>query len=154
MSGFSMTSRAQKMIFAVIVLVCALFFVGIVVGAAVTGYRAAMRAGNEAATIQNLKTIAVVEIQYSNSHNRNFATLDDLVSEQLISAKFSHCPTVTDGYVITLTLAPKSDGASWYKITADPQDASSGKTHFYFDSTDNRIRVKPDRQAGPSDPFN
>ncbi len=150
-----MTSRAQKLIIAVvIILVVALFFVGIVAAAAVAGYRAAVRAGNEAATLQNLKTIAVAELQYADSHNRNFATLDDLVSEKLVSSKFSHCPTIADGYVITLTLAPKPDGDSWYRLTADPQDTTSGHTHFYFDSADRRIHVNGERQAGPTDSVN
>ena len=119
------------------------------------GWRAAMRAGNEAATIQNLQTIAAVEVQYFNNHNRTFGTFDQLKSEQILSSKFSGDPIVADGYVITLSLARKPDGSSsWFKLTADPYDESTGRNHFYFDSGESRIRVNPDGQAGPADPFN
>ena len=47
-----------------------IFVVGVFVGSAVIGWKAALRAGNEAATMQDLKTIAAVEIQYYNTHNR------------------------------------------------------------------------------------
>jgi hypothetical protein len=121
-------------------------------GAAMVGYRAAARAGNEAATIQNLKTIAIVEVEYFNAHNATFGTFDELVSEQFLSAKFSGRRTVTDGYVFTLWVARKPDASSWYRINADPQDESTGTSHFYVDSNDTQIRVNTERQAGPNDP--
>jgi hypothetical protein len=150
-----MTNRAQKIIIAVVVIgICALFVLGFLGGTAVVGYRAAMRAGNEAATLQNLKTIAAVESQYFITHNRTFGTLAQLTSEQLLSSKFTVDPIVADGYVITLSLARKPDGSSsWYKITADPYDEATGRKHFYLDSDENRIRVNPEGQAGPTDPF-
>jgi hypothetical protein len=118
------------------------------------GFRAATRAGYEAATLQNLKTIAAVEAQYFITHKRSFGTSDQLISEQMLNSKFSGNPAVVDGYVFTLSLARKPDGASsWYKITADPQDESTGRNHFYLDSDEGRIRVNPDGQAGPTDPF-
>jgi type II secretory pathway pseudopilin PulG len=151
-----MTNRATKITIAIVVVIgiCVLFVFGILAGAAVTGYRAATRAGNEAATVQNLKTIAAFEIQYFNTHDRTFGTLDQLQSEQLLSRKFSGNPIVADGYVITLSLARKPDGSSiWFKLTADPHDESTGRNHFYFDSDETRIRVNPKRQAGPTDPI-
>lgn len=150
-----MTSRAQKILVVVAVVgVCGLFFLGILTGAAVMGYKAAMRAGNEAATIQNLKTVAAVEAQYFNTHNRTFANFDQLIHEELLSSKFSSKPTIADGYLLNLSIAQKPDGvASWYKITADPQDESKGKNHFYLDSDDERIRVNSENQAGPADQF-
>ena len=148
-----MANRAQKIVIVVVVIgVCVLFVLGVFAGAAMVGWRAATRAGNEAATIQNLKTIAAVEVQYFNTHKRTFGTLDQLISEQLLSAKFAGHPTVADGYVFTLSVTPKSDGPSWYKITADPQDESQGTTHFYLDSNDGGIHVNSEHQASPSDP--
>jgi len=151
-----MTAREKKIIIAaVVVVVCVpLVFVGVMVGAAVVGYRAAMRAGSEAATIQNLKTIGAIEAQYFLTHNRTFGTLDQLIKEQELSQKFSGHPVVADGYVFTLSVAPKPNGSSSYKITADPEPGLSGAQHFYLDSDDNRIRVNPDHQAGPTDPSN
>jgi hypothetical protein len=124
------------------------------VGAAVVGYKAATRAGNEAATIQNLKTIAAAEVQYFNDHNRTFATFDQLVTAEMLSRKFDGRPTIADGYVFELTVTPKPDGSSWYKITVDPQDKSTGANHFYLDSDDHRIHVNAERQAGPADSVN
>jgi hypothetical protein len=150
-----MTNRVRNIIIAlVVVAICALFAFGIMVGAAVVGYRAAIRSGNEAATIQNIKTIAATEALYFNTHNRTFGTLDQLIKEEQLSQKFGGHPTIADGYVFSLTVAPKPDGSSGYKITADPRDYSTGRNHFYLDSTDNRIRVNPDHEAGPSDPSN
>lgn len=150
-----MTKRAQIIIIAVVVIaVCALFVLGILGGSAVVGWRAAVRAGNEAATVQNLKTVAVVEVQYYNTHNRTFGTFDQLTSEQFLSSKFAGHPTVADGYVFTLSVARKPDSSSsWYKITADPQDQSHGTKHFYLDSNDGQIHVNSERQAGPDDPL-
>ena len=129
-----------------------LLVLGFLVGAAVVGWRSATRAGNEAATIQNLKTIAAVEVEYFNTRNRTFGTLDQLVSEQFLSSKFAGHPTVAEGYVFRLSVARKSDGSSWYKVTADPHDESSGTRHFYLDSDDDRIHVNPNKQARPDDP--
>jgi Tfp pilus assembly protein PilE len=151
-----MTNRAKKVIIAVVVVIgiCVLFVFGVMAGAAVVGYRAATRAGYEAATVQNVTTIAAVEAQYFITHNRRFGTFDQLISEQSLSRKFSGNPIVADGYVFTLSLSRKPDGSSsWYKLTADPQDESTGRKHFYLDSDESRIRVNPERQAGPADPF-
>ena len=113
-----MTSRAQKIIIAIVVIgVCVLFFVGVFAGAAVVGWKAAVRAGNEAATIQNLKTIAAVEVQYFDTHERTFGTADQLVGEHMLSSRFAGHPTVVDGYVFTLSVTRKPDGSSSsYKI--------------------------------------
>ena len=151
-----MTAREKKIIIAaVVVVVCVpLVFAGVMVGAAVVGYRSAMRAGYEAATIQNLKTIEAVEARYFITHNRTFGTLDQLIKEQELSRKFSGHPAVADGYVFTLSLALQPNGSSSYKLTADPEPGLSGAHHFYVDSNEDRIRVNPDHQAGPNDPFN
>jgi Tfp pilus assembly protein PilE len=151
-----MTNRAKKLIIASVVgaAVCVMLVLGVLAGAAVMGWKSAVRAGNEAATIQNLKTIAALEVQYFNMHHRTFGTLDQLVSEQMLSKKFAGHPTETDGYVFTLSVTRKPDGSSSsYKITADPQDESQGRNHFYFDSNDDRIHVNSQRQAGPEDPL-
>jgi Tfp pilus assembly protein PilE len=150
-----MTNRAKKIIIIAIVAIAIvpLLVLGVLVGAAVTGYKAATRAGNEAATVQNLSTIAAVEAQYFYTHQRTFGTLDQLISEHMLSPKFRDNPSVADGYVFTLTLSRKPDGSSsWYKLTADPHDESTGRNHFYLDSAEGRIRVNPKGQAGPDDP--
>ena len=81
-----MTSTAQKIVIGVVVAVLpAVAALGIVGGAAVYGWKAAQKAGDEAATIQNMKTIGAAEIQYYNTHNRNFGTFDQLIDEQILT---------------------------------------------------------------------
>src|SRR2546423_9316881 len=85
-----MTSSVQKIIIGIVVFVlCGLAVVGVLVGAAVYGWKAAQRAGNEAATLQNMKTIAAVEIPDYNTHNRTFGTFDQLIKAQMLTSKFS-----------------------------------------------------------------
>ena len=71
--------------FTLIELMIVIAIIGILIGAAVYGWKAAQRAGNEAATMQNLKTIAAVQIQYYNTHSRSFGTFDQMVKEQMLS---------------------------------------------------------------------
>ncbi|HEX7720917.1 MAG TPA: hypothetical protein VF397_02080 [Pyrinomonadaceae bacterium] len=129
-------------------------FAVVLIASAIRGHQAAERAGNEAATIQNMKTISAVETQYFKTHNLKFATIDQLVREQMMSSKFLENPPVADGYVLTLSLTPKpaSPGSS-YTLAADPRDNSSGTNHFYCDSTSDEIHVNSKRQAGPGDPL-
>src|SRR6478735_8922604 len=87
----------------------ALFVLGAVVGAAVYGWKAAVRAGNETAAQQNLKTIAAVEIRYYSTHDKNFASIEQLVKEQLLTSRFAGTPAI-DGYIFTLRLTPKNAG--------------------------------------------
>jgi Tfp pilus assembly protein PilE len=150
-----MTNRNRNIIIAVaVVLVIVLSVFGVLVGAAVIGYRAAIRSGNEAAALQNLRTIAAFEVRYFNTHQRTFGTFDQLISESGLSSKFAGKQPIADGYEFTLSLAPGPEGSSSFKITADPLDPNTRTNHFYLDSDDQRIHVNAERQAGPSDPSN
>ena len=139
--------------FTLVELMIVIAIIGILIGAAVFGWKAAQRAGNEAATLQNLRTIAAVQIQYYNTHSRSFGTFDQMVKEQMLSSKFSGNPPVADSYILTLKVTPKTATApTSYTLNADPQSDSAGKNHFYIDSTDSSIHVNPDQTAGPNDP--
>jgi len=139
--------------FTLIELMIVIAIIGILIGAAVVGYRAATRAGYEAATLQNMKTIAAVQIQYFNTHSRSFGTFDQLTKDSGLSSKFAGNPPVADGFVYTLKVVPKTpSGNSSYTLNADPQDAGSGTRHFYLDSTDSSIHVNESQSAGPADP--
>lgn len=130
-----------------------IFVAGVLVGSAVIGWKAALRAGNEAATMQDLKTIAAVEIQYYNTHNRTFGTLDQMIKERMLTAKFSGNPPIADGYVFNLNIVPKaSSQPTSYTLNADPQSAATGKNHFYIDSYGSTIHVNPDEPASATDP--
>jgi hypothetical protein len=148
-------TRTQKIVTGVViaVLVCLLAAGGFLFGAALIGWRAATRAGNEAATVQNLRTIGAVEIQYYNTHGRRFGTFEDLIREELLSDKFKGEAPVTDGYVLKLTVTSATANANAsYSVTADPQDDNTGRNHFYFDSSLEEIRINPNHRAGPNDP--
>jgi type II secretory pathway pseudopilin PulG len=149
-----MTNRNQKIIIGVVVVaVLGLFVIGFLVGAAVVGWRAAQRAGNEAATVQNLKTIAAVETQYYNTHNRTFGTLDQLIAEKMLTSKFSGNPPAADSYVFKLNITPKtSSQPSSYTLNADPQREDTGGKHFYIDSNGSMIHFNPDGPASANDP--
>ncbi len=131
-----------------------IFVVGVLVGSAVIGWKAALRAGNEAATMQDLKTIAAVEIQYYNTHHRTFGTFDQMVSEKMLGAKFSRAsPPIADGYVFTLNVIPgTASNPAAYRLNADPRDERSGRDHFYIDALSGDIHINADQSAGANDP--
>jgi type IV pilus assembly protein PilE len=139
--------------FTLIELMIVIAIIGVLIGAAVITWKAATRSGNEAATQQNLKTIAAVQIQFYNTHSRTFGTFDQMIKEQMLTSKFSGNPPLADGYIYTLKVTPKSASQTTsYTLNADPQSDSSGKNHFYIDSTDSSIHLNPDQPAGPNDP--
>ena len=122
--------------FTLIELMIVIAIIGILIGVAVYGFRSAQKAGNETATRQNIQTLAAIEIQYHTTHGRTFATFEQLLSEKLVSNKFEGNPPITDGYVLTLKVVPKSATApSSFTLNADPQDSNSGKNHFFIDSS-------------------
>ncbi len=139
--------------FTLIELMIVIAIIGILIGAAVYGWKAAQKAGNEAATMQNLKTIAAVQIQYYNTHGRTFGTFEQVVKEQMLTSKFEGNPPSPDGYVFTLKVTPKTAGSpASYTLNADPQTTGSGTNHFYLDSSDSSIHINQTQPAGPGDP--
>ncbi len=145
-------NRRNELGFTLIELMIVIAIIGILIGAAVIGFKAAQKAGNEAATLQDLKTIAAIEIQYYNTHNRTFGTFEQMVQEKLLSTKFSGNPPGADGYIFTLKVIPKSaTQPTSYTLNADPQTDSTGTNHFYLDSTDGSIHVNAAQPAGPND---
>ncbi len=145
-------NRRHELGFTLIELMIVIAIIGILIGAAVIGFKAAQKAGNEAATLQDLKTVAAVEIQYYNTHNRTFGTFEQMVQEKLVSTKFSGNPPIVDGYIFTLKVVPKSATLpTSYTLNADPQTDNTGTNHFYLDSTDGSIHVNATQPAGPND---
>src|SRR2546423_12209487 len=139
--------------FTLIELMIVIAIIGILIGVAVFGFRNAQKTGNETATRQNIQTVAAIEIQYHTTHGRQFATFEQLISEKLVSNKFEGNPPITDGYVLTLKVTPKTaTSTSSYTLNADPQSPGDGTNHFYIDSNDSSIHVNPAQPAGPNDP--
>ena len=146
-----MTGRLQKFFLVLLALMLVgIVLAGLVVSQAFKAWVAASRAGNEAAVVQHLKTIAVVEANYFYSHNRTFGTLEQLTKEQMMSGKFAGNPVTIDGYVFTLTVT--SEQAA-YTLTADPASKAEGTNHFYLDSLSHQIHVNREKPAGPNDPL-
>ncbi len=127
---------------------------GVLAGTGGCGWKAAQRSGNEAATLQDLKMIAQLEIQYFNTHNRTFGTFDQMANEQmLLDSRFSGNLPIVDGYVFTLRVTQKTTSQpSSYTLNADPQSESTGKNHFYIGSLSGLIHANPDKPAGATDP--
>jgi hypothetical protein len=150
-----MTSTLQRVIIGIAAMVVlGSLVVGLLLGSAVYGWKAALRSGNEAATLQDIKTIAAVEIQYYNTHNRSFGTFDQLIKEDMLTSRFSGERTSTDGYVFTLNVTPKTAGqASSYTLNSDPQNANTGANHFYIDSRSAEIHTNPNQPASATDPL-
>jgi Tfp pilus assembly protein PilE len=147
------TTLAKGIIIGAIVLILIVGVVGVVVVIGVYGWKSQRRAGNEAATIAHLRTIAVLEIQYYNTHNRNFGTFDELIKEDMLDLRFAGAAPVVDGYIFSLRLTPGTTSKPGsYTLNADPSSASTGTKHFYIDSTSGEIRVNPNQPASFSDP--
>jgi len=147
-----MTSTVQKIIIGIVVFVlCGLAVAGVLMGAAVYGWKAAQKAGDEAATTQNMKTIAAVEIQYYNTHKQTFGTFAQLVKEQMLTSKFSNDPPESEGYIFNLKVTPKtSNQPGSYTLNTDSDN--TGRRHFYLDSISPPIHVNSDQPASATDP--
>jgi prepilin-type N-terminal cleavage/methylation domain-containing protein len=148
----TLKSRRYQAGFTLIELMIVIAIIGILIGAAVMGWRAATRAGNEAATLQNLRTIAAVQIQYYNTHSRSFASFDQLTKEQMLTSKFAGNPPYVDGYILTLKVTPKTaTSTSSYTLNADPISPGDATNHFYLDNNDSITHVNATQPAGPND---
>jgi type II secretory pathway pseudopilin PulG len=150
-----MTTLAKRIIIGVIgvLLLVVIALAAVLIGAGFYGWKAAQSAGNEAATMQDLKTIAAVEIQYYNTLGRTFGTLDQLIKENMLTSKFLGNPPAADGYIFRLSVVPRTlRQPTSYTLNADPQSVATGRNHFYLDSTSASIHVNPNQPAGATDP--
>jgi prepilin-type N-terminal cleavage/methylation domain-containing protein len=144
--------------FSLIELMIVIAIIGILIGVGITGWRAAVRAANEAAAIKTLRTIAEQQMLYYNTHQRSsFGTFDEMLKENLLDTRFSGGTPVIDGYVFAMTVIPKSTTAQpGYTITADPQVSegvgATGKNHYFIDSNSSTIHVNATQTATQTDP--
>jgi len=132
--------------------------IGILIAVGVTGWRAAVRAANEAAAIKTLRSIAEQQMLYYSAHQRTaFGTFDEMLKENLLDTRFAGTTPVVDGYVYAMKVIPKSTTQqSGYSINADPQVSegvgATGKNHYYVDSDTNTIHVNATQPASATDP--
>ena len=144
--------------FSLIELMIVSAIIGILIAVGVTGWRAAVRAANEAAAIKSLRSIAEQQMLYYNSHQRSaFGTFEEMLKENLLDTRYAGSTPVVDGYVYTMKVIPKSTSQqAGYTINADPQVTegvgATGTNHFYLDSDSNTIHVNRNQPAAVSDP--
>ena len=144
--------------FSLIELMIVIAIIGILIAVGVTGYKAAMRAANEAAAVKTLRTIAEQQLLYFNAHQRStFGTFEEMRKENLLDSRFDGATPVVDGYVYTMKIIPKSTTAqAGYTINADPQVtdgvSATGKNHYFVSSDTNTIHVNEAQPAAASDP--
>lgn len=144
--------------FSLIELMIVIAIIGILIAVGITGWRAAVRAANEAAAIKTLRSIAEQQMLYYNSHQRSsFGTFDEMLKENLLDTRFAGTTPVVDGYVYNMKVIPKSTTQqAGYTINADPQVTegvgATGRNHFYMDSDTNTIHVNAAQPATVSDP--
>ena len=151
-------SRMNQRGFSLIELMIVIAIIGILIAVGVTGWRAAVRAANEAAAVKTLRTIGEQQMLYYNSHNRStFGTFDQMLKDGMLDARFAGNPPVVEGYIFTLKVIPKSTNQQpSYTINADPQQTegvgATGKNHYYVDSNTTTIHVNDSQPATVSDP--
>jgi prepilin-type N-terminal cleavage/methylation domain-containing protein len=144
--------------FSLIELMIVIAIIGILIAVGVTGWKAAVRAANEAAAVKTLRTIAEQQMLYYNSHQRSsFGTFDEMLKEGLLDTRFAGSTPVVDGYVYTMKIIPKSTAQQpGYTINSDPQVSegvqATGKNHFYLGSDANTIHVNESQPAAVTDP--
>src|SRR5882757_5828416 len=117
------TQRAAERGFSLIELMIVIAIIGILIAVGVTGWRAAVRSANEAATISTLRSIAEQQMLYYNAHQRStFGTFDEMLKENLLNTRFAGTTPVVDGYVYTMKVIPKSTAQQpGYTVNTDPQ---------------------------------
>ena len=144
--------------FSLIELMIVIAIIGILIAVGVTGYKAAMRAANEAAAVKTLRTIAEQQMLYFNAHQRStFGSFEEMRKENLLDSRFDGATPIVDGYVYTMKVIPKSTTAqAGYTINADPQVAdgvaATGKNHYFVSSDTNTIHVNEAQPAAATDP--
>ena len=144
--------------FSLIELMIVIAIIGILIGVGIAGYKASIRAANEAAAVKTLRSIAEQQMLYFNAHQRStFGTFEEMRKENLLDSRFDGTTPVVDGYVYTMKIIPKSTSAQpGYTINADPQVASgtgaTGRNHYYVESDSNTIHVNAEQPASQTDP--
>jgi len=144
--------------FSLIELMIVIAIIGILIAVGVPGWKAAVKAANEAAAIKSLRTIAEQQMLYYNSHQRSsFGTFEEMRKENLLDAKWDTNPPVVEGYVYTMKVIPKSASQQpGYTINADPQVSegvgATGKNHYFIDSDSATTHVNASQPATAADP--
>lgn len=142
--------------FSLIELMIVIAIIGILISVGVVGWRAALRSGNEAATIETLGKIGTSQVQYALGHHGEFGTFDQLIADHALDSRYVGNTPVVNGYVFTMKVIPKSTtNQSDFACNADPQNPeginATGRRHFYIDAAVSTVRENPDQPATAGD---
>ena len=142
--------------FSLIELMIVIAIIGILVGVGVPAWRNAVIAGNEAAAVQNLRTIATEQRTYFNTQGRTkYGTFDELRQREALDKRFAGTESTVEGYVYKLNLDKGANGQPYFGVNADPQQkdgiGATGGRHFYIGSDSSTARANPSGPAGPND---
>ena len=108
---------------------------------------------NETVAITTLRTIASAQTTYSVTNGGDYGTFEQLASGDYLDKRFDSSAPKISGYILTMTVSPKSSGASesFYNCRADPDPANNPGRHFYIDSTSRELHVNATRPASAND---
>jgi hypothetical protein len=119
-------------------------------GSSEGAYRKTIKAADESAAIQLLRTIAAAQAQ-SKATRGSYGDFNNLVQAGFLDQRFAATSPELNGYRFTMR-ATESE----FSVTADPQtspgETTVGNRHFYLDSGDNAIHVNPTKTATKADP--
>lgn len=113
-------------------------------------YKKSIKAADESAAIQTLRTIASAQTQ-SKVMRGSYGDFNSLVQAGFLDQRFASTSPELSGYRFTMSATEAE-----FSVTADPQSAEgepvSRSRHFYLDSADAAIHVNQTQTATRGDP--
>ena len=148
--------RSNEKGFSLIELMIVIAIIGILISVGVVGWRAALRRGNEAATISTLEKIRESQASYALGHHGDFGSFDQMIADGSLDERYKGNTPVINGYVFSMKVTPKSTtNASDFAVNADPQNSegvtATGKRHFYIDAAVSTVRESLEQPATAND---
>jgi Tfp pilus assembly protein PilE len=120
-----------------------------------TGMQQSVTKADETAAISALHSISVAQRTYSLSNSGSYGTFEQLVQAGLLDERFKADKPKVKGYVLTMSVTSKAEGApdGSYSVNADPEGSGpqAAGRHLYIDSTSGLIHLNATQPATASD---